>query len=194
MAPEALCGAAVDTKSDIFSVGVTLLEMCTGKLPTPTAPRAVGVSGRMVMVPELTRRKHELDSVTQGAALCDLIRSCLDQSRSARPSATQLLQQLLALRDDAISQPADTRSVDGTDEIERLRMQVLQLQQQVSSVSSSATSSPGSTGSFRMTAFGTAPVPEHGRSSDVDVFGDWQEEKPVLAPSRSAGQEQMPSF
>jgi serine/threonine protein kinase len=188
MAPEALCGDAVDAKSDIFSVGVTLLEMCTGKLPTPTAPRAVGASGRLVMVSEVVRRQHELESMSHGASMCELIRNCLADARSARPSASQLLQEVLAMRDD-LSQPAHASS--DTDTIEKLQMQVLKLQAQVSSASSSAASSPSSTGSFRMTAFGTAPLPEHGRSSDVDVFGDWKEQ-PV--PAFGEMQRQMPSF
>jgi hypothetical protein len=83
--------------------------------------------------------------------------------------------------------------------IEKLQLQVSDLQQQVSSYSSStasttstAPSSANSSGTFRMTAFGVAPVPEAGRVSDVDVFGDWNEKPALFHPV--SHQQKMPSF
>jgi serine/threonine protein kinase len=196
MAPEALRGDVVDAKSDVFSVGVTLLEMCTGSLPSPTAARAVGASGRLVMVSEVTRRQHELDSMSHHSTMCELIRSCLADSASARPTAAQLLQDILALRDELATDacPAEDPAM-----IEKLQLQVSDLQQQVSSYSSStasttstAPSSANSSGTFRMTAFGVAPVPEAGRVSDVDVFGDWNEKPALFHPV--SHQQKMPSF
>jgi hypothetical protein len=84
--------------------------------------------------------------------------------------------------------------------IEKLQLQVSDLQQQVSSYSSSTASTTStapssamnSSGTFRMTAFGVAPVPEAGRVSDVDVFGDWNEKPALFHPV--SHQQKMPSF
>ena len=74
-APEASVLSLQSTKMDIFSVGVLLLEMCTGQLP---------VDGR--------EREHLLHTVHH--KLSDLVRRCVDPDRDNRPTAEKLLSDL----------------------------------------------------------------------------------------------------
>jgi serine/threonine protein kinase/tetratricopeptide (TPR) repeat protein len=97
MSPEQALGRPVDPRSDIFSFGVTLYEMVTGRLPFEGRTQA-----------EMLRLIIEADppSVTQHrpalpAPFADLVRRCLEKDPHRRyQSAHALKAGLVALHDD----------------------------------------------------------------------------------------------
>ena len=85
MAPEQMTGKGVDTRSDLFAVGVTLYEMLTGFLPFEGIRRDEPPIPTYHLRPEIDKR---LDSV---------VNRCLTLDKQARPrTATELREQLHA--------------------------------------------------------------------------------------------------
>lgn len=75
--------------SDIFSFGVLTLEVVTQKPPRPL---------RNLKIPELQRRKSDLSLVPEGSALLDIIHKCIKDQCSERPSAQELLGELMTIK------------------------------------------------------------------------------------------------
>jgi len=91
--PEQLSGEALDVRSDIFSLGVTLWVCLTGELPfhgrTPDAISQRHRSGELPV--------HQLDTVSCPAALRDLLIAMLAFDRERRPvSGVELIRRFLA--------------------------------------------------------------------------------------------------
>ena len=74
-APEARVPSLQSTKMDIFSVGVLLIEMCTGQFPSDDV------------------REHLLYSI-KDRPFTVLIKQCIDQDKDKRPTASHLIREL----------------------------------------------------------------------------------------------------
>ena len=77
-APEARVPSLQSTKMDVFSVGVLLIEMCTGQFPSDD-----GRERLLLTIPD--------------RGFSDLISRCIDHERDNRPSAQELLSELKQL-------------------------------------------------------------------------------------------------
>ncbi len=101
MSPEQALGAAVDARSDVFSIGIILYEMLAGQRPFR------GDSAVAVM---LATAKAEPAPVSRfnpsvGDALDQLLRACLSKDPAARPADARELQQ----RIEGLGHSLDTR-------------------------------------------------------------------------------------
>jgi serine/threonine-protein kinase len=76
-APEQYDGAAVTVATDLFSAGVLLFELCTGRLPWPEpgfaepAPRASDAAGGELAPGEVRRLRGDLDAIIARALQAD---------------------------------------------------------------------------------------------------------------------------
>lgn len=86
MAPEELLRSKVDEKADIFSLGVTLFELLTGKLPFPEGKR-LGQQAQIHLAPKRLSayRKDAPQRLEQ------LVAACLAKDPQSRPSLPDLL-------------------------------------------------------------------------------------------------------
>jgi serine/threonine protein kinase len=89
IAPEECLKREVGTPADIFSLGVTLYEILTAKLPFPDGSRAEPF-------PQLHRQPAPMRAHRQGlpAGLDDLVLRCLARDSSDRPVLSELLPKL----------------------------------------------------------------------------------------------------
>lgn len=78
MSPEQAAGREVDSRTDIFSFGVLLYEMLTGRLPF------VGDSSFEVLAAVLSEEPVPLPSDTVSSDLASLVMRCLQKDRSER--------------------------------------------------------------------------------------------------------------
>jgi eukaryotic-like serine/threonine-protein kinase len=108
MSPEAASGLAVDGKSDVFSLGVTLYKMLTAELPFPPALDRASVMALLAAAipPIASRRLAHLEPVPVEVEA--LLARALAKDASDRPSMAELRDALFAaLRaqspDDAVS-------------------------------------------------------------------------------------------
>ncbi|MCI0353565.1 MAG: serine/threonine protein kinase [Acidobacteria bacterium] len=90
MSPEQALGAEVDTRSDIFSLGVVLYEMATGQLPfeAPTPGEA------LMNILNAEPAAVAMVNPQTPADLARLIHQCLSKNKIFRPSAADLAEQL----------------------------------------------------------------------------------------------------
>ncbi|WP_240359575.1 bifunctional serine/threonine-protein kinase/formylglycine-generating enzyme family protein [Pyxidicoccus trucidator] len=94
MAPELLRGEPSSPQSDLYALGVTLYELCTGSVP-PGAPARMlssGAGGTVVTGPESEPPPLPPDV---DAELATLIRHCLAPDPAERPASADLLREAL---------------------------------------------------------------------------------------------------
>ena len=100
MSPEQLRGHAIDARSDIFSLGIMLYEMATGRRPFE------GASAAEVMAAILNQDPLEpqSDAVNEAPILAHVLTRCLPKDPNERyPSVSQLLRELDSPEDAVVS-------------------------------------------------------------------------------------------
>ncbi|CAI8046099.1 Ankyrin repeat domain-containing protein 29, partial [Geodia barretti] len=105
MPPEALRPQPrYSDKIDTFSVGVLLLQIVTRKFPAPTAGSVAREDPKSptkesyIPVSEVDRRKSDIVTVPTSCGFLPVIRDCLKDISSDRPTAAQLCQRLGQLK------------------------------------------------------------------------------------------------
>ncbi|SCV70434.1 BQ2448_1828 [Microbotryum intermedium] len=84
MAPEIVERKAYDSKADIWSLGITALELAHGRAPNSLYPPAKVLSKTVIDAPPTLEGSHSKH-------FRDLIQSCLNKDPNQRPTAHQLL-------------------------------------------------------------------------------------------------------
>jgi serine/threonine-protein kinase len=90
MSPEQALGEEVDGRSDVYSLGVVLFEMLTGRLPFE-GRNATELIAKHISAPP--KKVSELEPQTP-AALVSLVDRMLAKSPSSRPDSTELVRLL----------------------------------------------------------------------------------------------------
>ena len=97
MPPEALHPQPrYSDKIDTFSIGVLLLQIVTGNYPAPTAASTTSNDPRSpwgemdILIPEVNRRKSDIDKVPLGHGFLPVILECLKDMSEERPTASHL--------------------------------------------------------------------------------------------------------
>ena len=105
MPPEALrARPRYSDKLDTFSTGVLIIQMITRKFPAPTDAEIVmedptaPTGEKIVLIPELERRKDDVNKVPSSHPLLPIAQHCLKDRDRERPSAAQLCQSLAELK------------------------------------------------------------------------------------------------
>ncbi|HME08832.1 MAG TPA: protein kinase [Bryobacteraceae bacterium] len=103
MSPEQALGREVDHRTDIFSLGVVLYEMATGRLPFSGSNASETMARILHNQPEaIARFNYEVPEELERAA-----RKCLEKDRDRRyQSARELMVDLRNLERDSAGQPA----------------------------------------------------------------------------------------
>jgi serine/threonine-protein kinase len=93
MAPEQLLGHAIDARTDVYAVGISLFECLTGEVPYPgTYPQVLIQVSQATHPPDVRARRPDV-----APALAAVIERALQKDAGARfPSAAQLGSALLA--------------------------------------------------------------------------------------------------
>ena len=106
MSPEALLDPPVYTeKLDCFQVGVLMLQTMTCKYPVPgpamnqVRDTRSHTGWRIDLVPELRRRHNHLSLVANTHPMLRLVKDCLKDTDTERPSAQQICWRLSALKE-----------------------------------------------------------------------------------------------
>ena len=101
MPPEAWISPPIYTeKLDIFSFGVLMLQIATCRQPSPTTSESLVPSDSSptgyikVPMPELQRRKDDVECLDVDHTLRELTFSCLQDKSSPRPSATEVCERI----------------------------------------------------------------------------------------------------
>jgi serine/threonine protein kinase len=114
MAPEQAAGEAIDARTDLFSLGSVLYELCTGR-PAFRAPTAVAVLRRVCR--ETPRPIREVNPDVP-EALCRLIERLHAKKPADRPASAKEVAELLAglladLNSGRSREPSETSPVQG---------------------------------------------------------------------------------
>jgi len=86
MAPEVIMNKPVGTRSDIWSLGQTMIELTTAEMPWPGI-KNIGDLINKIVQKEVPVIPEHLSAVAQ-----DFIRQCLQYDKDKRPSAQKLLE------------------------------------------------------------------------------------------------------
>ncbi|GAA6032246.1 hypothetical protein JCM8097_007143 [Rhodosporidiobolus ruineniae] len=90
MAPEVVERREYDSKADIWSFGITAIELASGRAPNSLFPPAKALSKTILDAPPQLDRDG--GKFKYSKAMADMIDSCLQKDPSKRPTAEKLLQ------------------------------------------------------------------------------------------------------
>ena len=90
MAPEQLAGSDIDTRADLFSLGVMLFELASGKRPWG-GDNAISIS-----VAQATQPMRELEPAQVPAGFVDVVNHCLAIDRARRPASAEAVHDAIA--------------------------------------------------------------------------------------------------
>ncbi len=94
MCPEQICGEAVDERGDLYSVGVILYKMLTGRLPFDAAEQTEDILAAHVHNDPPRFEQFAIDDVPD--AVQDVVRSCLAKNPRERPQSARAVAEALA--------------------------------------------------------------------------------------------------
>ena len=103
MPPEAVrAKPRYSDKLDMFSLGVLVIQIITCTFPAPTDAEIVvehpSEPTKIIVVPELERRKKDINKVPSGHFLLPIVHHCIKDRDKERPTAAQLCQSLVQLK------------------------------------------------------------------------------------------------
>src|SRR5215510_4116832 len=119
MSPEQALGREVDHRSDVFSLGVTLYEMTTGRLPFAGANSSETLDRILHAQPEaMARFNSDVPAELERIAL-----KCLEKEREDRyQTIKELLNDLVVLKGDAVAPRATPKTEDFGGKIKRHKL------------------------------------------------------------------------
>jgi serine/threonine protein kinase len=139
MPPEALSDEPEYTdKLDCFSLGVLMIQMITRNFPEPTKATVTVrdpkyPTGRiLVPVPEVERRKKDVDLVDDRHPIKPISLSCLKDVETERPSARDICHMLVELKAEQQYSESLQHAIYGEEECQRLREENRELEEQYS--------------------------------------------------------------
>ena len=92
MAPEALRGEAIDFKADVWSLGITAIEIAEGVPPHHDAPTFLAVALAVETSPSPSLLTHARSYANPSAEFVDFVHRCLHKDPEERASVDDLLQ------------------------------------------------------------------------------------------------------
>jgi serine/threonine protein kinase/class 3 adenylate cyclase len=113
MSPEQALGTDVDFRTDIFSFGVMLYEMATGRLPF----EASTVQATLARILNQEPKPVEELNPTIPPDLARIIHECLSKDRVLRPSLNDIVAQLKAIRFGLTGERPASTVINGTQQI-----------------------------------------------------------------------------
>ncbi len=107
MSPEQAQGKTVDVRSDVFSFGIVLYQMLTGRSPFDAATMVETLARILEGRPaDLRTLRHDVP-----ARLALLVEACLEKDRERRPSVHEIRRQLVAIEQSRAMQSASLGAV-----------------------------------------------------------------------------------
>ena len=138
MPPEALrAKPRYSDKLDTFSLGVLVIQIITRTFPAPTDAERVmenplSPTGEIIVpVPELERRKKDIDKVPCGHSLLPTAHHCLKDRDKERPTAVQLCQSLEQLKGGEVYRSSVAENQQTRASLEEKEAEIAQLQEQM---------------------------------------------------------------
>ena len=94
MPPEVMiANPKYDTSIDVFSYGILMIHVLSGRWPEPQEGQIRNESGRMIPVTEAERRDIFLQAIGNDHPLMDLIQLCIKNDPKCRPDIGEIVQQ-----------------------------------------------------------------------------------------------------
>lgn len=107
--PEQIEGQDIDGRSDIYSLGITMFEVLTGKMPVEPATNSIG-SWYKAHRSQAPKKFSEVAPHLQlPAALVDLIMGCLEKGPANRPQNMAAILKVLQLLESPPADPSPVR-------------------------------------------------------------------------------------
>ena len=138
MPPEALrAKPRYSDKLDTFSVGVLIIQIITRKFPSPTDAEMVmedpsaPTGEKIVLIPELLRRKNDIDKVPSDNPLLPISCHCIKDRDKERPTAAQLCHSLEDLKADQTYRESMAEKEQTMSSLDVQAVEIARLQEQM---------------------------------------------------------------